>query len=99
MSGNILRALLLGAGLALLAGAAAFAQAGCSLGAALRLGLPGLLLIGAVLAEPWRYKRLAGGRLSPEWIATQERFVDPETGRLVTVFYRPSTGERRYIAV
>jgi hypothetical protein len=30
--------------------------------------------------------------------ATQERFVDPESGRLVTVFFNPATGERRYIA-
>ena len=43
---------------------------------------------------------LAAGRpaAGPEWVATGERFVDPETGKLVTVYYHPATGERRYIA-
>jgi len=96
---SVLRAALLVVGLALLAGAAASASAGCGLGLTLRLALPGLLLIGAVLFERWRYKRLADNRPGPEWVATDERFVDPESGRLVTVYYRPSTGERRYVAL
>jgi len=29
---------------------------------------------------------------------TDERFVDPETGHLVTVWFDPVTGERRYVA-
>ena len=32
------------------------------------------------------------------WRATPERFVDPETGRLVSVFFDSATGERRYAA-
>ncbi len=96
---SVLRAALLVVGLALLVGAAAFASAGCGLGLTLRLALPGFLLIGAVLFERWRYKRLASGRPGPEWVETDERFVDPESGNLVTVYYRPATGERRYVAV
>jgi hypothetical protein len=98
MSLRGLRAALLVIGLALLAGGAAFAYAGCGRGLTLRLALPGLLLIGAVLFERWRYKRLVDNRPGSEWVATDERFVDPESGRLVTVYYRPSTGERRYVA-
>jgi hypothetical protein len=95
---NLLRAALTVIGLALLVGAGIFATAGCGVGVTLRLALPGLLLIGAALFERWRYKRLMGSRPGPEWVATDERFVDPESGKLVTVYYRPSTGERRYVA-
>jgi hypothetical protein len=94
---RVLRAALLVIGVALLVGAAAFAHAGC--GVSLRLALPGLLLIAAILFERWRYKRVAGSRPGPEWVATDERFVGPESGKLITVYYRPSTGERRYVAV
>jgi hypothetical protein len=97
MSLRVLRAALLLIGLALLAGAAALAYAGCTFGAPLRLALPGLVLISAALVERWRYKRVAGSRPGPDWVATGERFVDPESGRLVTVYYRPATGERRYV--
>ncbi len=98
MSLGVLRAALLVIGLAMLAGGAVLATAGCGLGAALRLAIPGLVLVGAALFERWRYKRLAGDRPGPEWVATDERFVDPESGRLVTVYYHPATGERRYVA-
>jgi hypothetical protein len=98
MSLGVLRALLLLIGLALLGGAAAFAYAGRGLGATLRLAVPGLLLIAAAVLERWRYKRVAGTRPGPDWVATGERFVDPESGKLVIVYYRPSSGERRYVA-
>ena len=70
--------------------------AGCT-PLALQTGIPGLLLIAALLVERWRYKPLSDDRPGPDWVRTDERFVDPETGKLVTVFYRPATGERRYI--
>lgn len=98
MSLYVLRAALLLVGLAMLAGAAAFAGIGCGLGVSLRLAIPGLVLVGAALFERWRYKRLTDSRPGPEWVATDERFVDPESGRLVTVYFRPATGERRYVA-
>ncbi len=98
MALKVLRAALFVIGLALLAGAAALAWAGCGPGLRLRLAIPGLVLVGAALVERWRYKRLAASRPGPEWVATDERFVDPESGRLVTVYYRPATGERRYVA-
>jgi hypothetical protein len=47
-------------------------------------------------------RRYHAGRagLAPDhrFRATDERFVDPETGRAVTVWIDPATGERRYVA-
>src|SRR4051794_34222443 len=54
-----------------------------------------LLLIGT-LFERVRYgaaqRRPAGGA----WQETTERFIDDESGRPVTVWFDPATGERRY---
>jgi len=63
------------------------------------LVLFGLVLLGGLLVERWRYQDLSGARPGPDWQATGERFVDPESGKLVAVYYHPKTGERRYIAV
>lgn len=38
--------------------------------------------------------RPAGGA----WRPTDEKFVDPETGELVTVWFDPASGERRYVS-
>ncbi|HJU19822.1 MAG TPA: hypothetical protein VJ770_25490 [Stellaceae bacterium] len=96
MRRSILRPVLLAIGGAFLVAAVLSGLAGCS-GLTLGTAFPGLVLVGAVLVERWRYKPLGGARLGPDWIATGERFVDPETGKLVTVFYHPATGERRYV--
>jgi hypothetical protein len=71
----------------------------CVFPAAIGLGGWGLLLLVGVLIERWRYKPLGGRSPGPEWTATGERFVDPETGKLVAVYYHPASGERRYIAL
>jgi hypothetical protein len=83
----------------LLVGAVALGTTGCNLGTTLRLAIPGLILLLGLLVERWRYKPLNGRPPGPEWVRTAERFVDPESGKVVTVFYKPSTGERRYVAV
>lgn len=54
-----------------------------------------VILITAAL-EPI-YGRADGKPRGPNWRATDERFVDPETGKLVTVWFDPETGERRYV--
>jgi hypothetical protein len=79
------------------AGAVALALLGCGSAA---LGLAGwaLVLIVGLSIERWRYKPLAERSPGPDWTATDERFVDPETGKLVTVYFHPGTGERRYVA-
>lgn len=66
-------------------------------GAVLLAGWAVLLVVGLAI-ERWRYKRLAATPPGPDWQQTDERFIDPETGKLVTVYYHPATGERRYIA-
>jgi hypothetical protein len=94
----LLRAGLLVIGGIMLAAAALRALAGCRLGAVIPLAVWGAILAGGVLIERWRYQLLAEDRPGRDWQATPERFVDPETGRRVTVFFNPATGERRYVA-
>ena len=55
----------------------------------------GAALVVAVLVERWRYRppmHTAEG----EWVKTDERFIDPESGRPMNVLFNPRTGERRY---
>ncbi len=54
-----------------------------------------LVLITAAL-EPI-YGRASVKPLGSNWRSTNEKFVDPETGKLVTVWFDPKTGERRYV--
>jgi hypothetical protein len=70
----------------LLAGAGALTIAGCTMGAALPLAIPGAVLLFGLLVEPWRYKPLTDRPSGGGWIATDERFIDPESGKLVTVY-------------
>jgi hypothetical protein len=55
----------------------------------------GIVLLLATLFERWRYRANAP-RTGDGWVATEERFIDPESGKLVQVYYQASTGERRY---
>ncbi len=97
MSGSVLRPALLVVGGILVAGGALAALATCSVAAFMAVGWGIVLLIGLAI-ERWRYKKLADRPPGPEWIATDERFIDPESGRPVTVYQHPRTGERRYVA-
>ena len=62
---------------------------------------PSLIAIGAILAatlfERFRYKPIAD-RPPPGWQATGERFIDPESGKPVTVYYDPKSGDRQYVS-
>jgi len=55
-----------------------------------------LILLGTVW-EKVRYKPLETSRPGTGWVATDERFVDDATGKLVRVWLEPATGERRYV--
>jgi hypothetical protein len=94
----LLRAALLVIGGILLVAAAICALVGCRLAAVIPLASWGTILAGGVLVERWRYQPLADDRPGRGWQTTSERFVDPETSRLVTVYFKPATGERRYVA-
>lgn len=89
----MLRTGLLFVALALALGGAAALLAGHR-GAA-PVAIWGSVVAVAVLVERWRYRARDAGT-SGEWQRTEERFVDPESGRTVQVLYHPRTGERRY---
>ena len=65
-------------------------------------GNPVIFIIGALAAVTSIVERTYGAptRARPHAALrpTDERFVDPETGHLVTVWFDPITGERRYVA-
>ena len=98
MNRSALRAALYALGGLSIAGAVVLALLGCGLAA---LGLAGwaLVLIIGLMIERWRYKPLAERSPGPDWTVTDERFVDPETGKMVTVYYHPGSGQRRYVAM
>jgi hypothetical protein len=78
--------------------------AGLALGTTQAPGFPAVpaLILGCVIAitaiaEPV-YGKLVGRPSRPgNWRLTGEKFIDPETGRAVEVWFEPSTGERRYV--
>jgi hypothetical protein len=93
----MLRSALLLLGAVLTAGALFAAILGC-LPLALHLVIPGAALLLAMLNEiRRRHKPIEPGPPGPGWIETPQRFVDPETNKEVTVYYQPSSGERRYV--
>lgn len=57
----------------------------------------GVLVLVTAFAEPI-YGALVRRPPPGDWRPTEEKFVDPETGQLVTVWFDPATGERRYVA-
>ncbi len=57
----------------------------------------GAILLAAVVYERFRYKLLARAQPGADWERTSERFVDAESGKLVTVYVQPQTGERQYV--
>ncbi|MBV8118888.1 MAG: hypothetical protein JO081_02990 [Alphaproteobacteria bacterium] len=60
--------------------------------AAAMLALWAVIFLVGLAVERWRYKRLGAAPPGPGWQRTDERFVDPETGKLVTVYVHPATG-------
>jgi hypothetical protein len=55
-----------------------------------------LILLGTVY-ERVRYKPIEALAPSGNWVRTEERFLDGETGQPVTVYMDPATGERKYV--
>jgi hypothetical protein len=58
----------------------------------------GAVLVVAVLVERYIYKPIGNEPPGPGWDKTAERFADPRSGKDVTVYFNPTTGQRRYVA-
>ena len=57
----------------------------------------GAILLAAIVYERFRYKPLASATPGAGWQRTDERFVDPDSGKTVTVYLQPGSGERQYV--
>jgi hypothetical protein len=57
----------------------------------------GAVLILSTLFERIVYKPTDTRAPGAGWERTEERFVDPTSGKQLTVFVKPATGERRYV--
>ncbi|HWG77580.1 MAG TPA: hypothetical protein VN660_12430 [Steroidobacteraceae bacterium] len=57
----------------------------------------GVVVMAATLFERWRYGATAS-HAPASWQRTDERFEDPESGRTMTVYFDPVSGERRYVS-
>ena len=90
-----MRASVLGLGIVLVAAAVLPVFAGWP--ALIPLAFTGAVLVLVIVFERPVYKPDEAARPGPPWQQTDERFIDPETGKPVTVFVKPETGERRYV--
>jgi hypothetical protein len=56
------------------------------------------VFLAALLFENFRYRRPTGQAPGGDFSPTGERFIDPESGKLIEVHSDPATGARRYVA-
>ena len=57
----------------------------------------GAALLVGTLYERVLYKPATKAKPGPNWTRTDERFYDDQTGKLLTVYIQPETGERSYV--
>jgi len=62
------------------------------------IALWGGILFVLILLERWRYRH-GSVHAAGDWQATDEQFIDPESGKLTRVYYHSRTGDRRYEVV
>ncbi|WP_375396972.1 hypothetical protein [uncultured Sphingomonas sp.] len=55
-----------------------------------------LVLLTGIVFERLHYVGNATDAAAQDWRATGEKFLDEASGRLVTVWFNPTTGERDY---
>ncbi len=61
------------------------------------LGVGAFVVVGTAF-ERTLYKPLRTKSPGPGWTRTKERFIDPQTGKTVEVFYNATSGERQYVS-
>lgn len=57
----------------------------------------GALLVLGTVHERVRYKPIEAMAPASNWVRTEERFIDDQTGQPVTVYMDPESGERKYV--
>ncbi|HEY5336797.1 MAG TPA: hypothetical protein VIJ85_01220 [Rhizomicrobium sp.] len=57
----------------------------------------GILIVAGTVFERYRYKPIAAAAPHGRWVKTTERFIDEQTGKPVTVYLDPESGERQYV--
>ena len=65
--------------------------------AAFACAIWGALIVVGIVFEKVRYKPLEQIAPTGQWVRTAERFIDDETGKPVTVYVDPKSGERKYV--
>jgi hypothetical protein len=58
----------------------------------------GGIMVFGIIYEHYQYKPVVTKGPGAGWVRTNERFVDDKTGKPVTVYVQPVTGERQYVA-
>ncbi len=82
----------------LLAGALSLFLIGQAWPAACVVTLEAALIFGGVVFERRRYKKvLDAAPVGDGWTATAERFIDPESGVEVVVWFNAAAGKRAYV--
>jgi hypothetical protein len=94
----MLRGAVLAAGvLMLLAGLAIALVWPVGAGVSLWLLVVGGSVTAGTILERVIYKPLLREKPGAGWVKTAERFIDPDTGQPVDVFYNSATGARQYV--
>ncbi len=93
----MLRAIVLLLGAALALGGLFTALVGQATGAGIEAMVLGGLLVVGTLLEKLRYGESSEIPRGPDWSRSDETFVDPASGRRMTVYENGRTGQRRYV--
>jgi hypothetical protein len=96
---EILRPILTIAGILAVVGAVLLVMCGAPFPSVIWLAVLGIVILLGVVFERAHYKALSADSPGEGFEPTPERFVDPETGKLVQVHVNPATGERAYVVV
>jgi hypothetical protein len=68
------------------------------IGFSIWLGVLALIVLVWFLFRKGGYKRKPlDAPPGPDWVRTEERFVDPSSGETLEVWFHPSSGERAYV--